>query len=72
MKITAEDETISVCIETKSEGLHFSEVVELFRGISAGLGYHPDTIKEQLPSEDELIEIIGEAIHEAVEYGKLC
>ena len=49
MKITVENDDYNVIIEDKTFDGTMDGLQSMFRGISACLGYHPETINEYLP-----------------------
>ena len=63
MKLVAEDEYKIVTIESKATGLNISELVLMFRGLAMALEYHPDSVRAQIPDENELDDIISDAIN---------
>ena len=65
MKLIGEDEYKIVTIESKATGLNISELVLMFRGLAIALEYHPDTVRSNIPSENELDDIVSDAIESA-------
>jgi hypothetical protein len=62
MTITAEDEYQIVSITNKDKGLNIDELVTMFRTIALALTYHPDSVRNAMPDEHDIAEIVREAI----------
>lgn len=60
MKMKLEDQYTVVEIELKEPTGHISEINQLARAGAVALGFHFDSIKEHLPSEDDLDDMFEE------------
>ena len=56
MKITVEDEHQILTLDSKSEGLTMHSYADMVRRVALGLGYHPDCVKDELPTEFDLMD----------------
>lgn len=68
MKLTLEDDYLSVNIENKSDGITVSEAREMFVAALVGIGYHESSIAEVMPSEQDINEAIEASIKEALKH----
>ena len=68
MKLTLEDDYLSVNIENKSDGITVSEAIEMFRAALVGIGYHVDSIAAVMPSEEDVEAAIEVNIKEALKH----
>jgi len=68
MKLTLEDDYLSVNIENKSDGITVSEAIEMFRAALVGIGYHEDSISAAMPSEEDVEAAIEVNIKEALKH----
>ena len=68
MKLTLEDDYLSVNIENKSDGITVSEAVEMFRAALVGIGYQEDSISAVMPSEEDVEAAIEVNIKEALKH----
>jgi len=54
MKITVEDEHQILTLESKSSETTIGDYADMVRCVALGLGYHPDCVKDELPTEFDL------------------
>jgi len=54
MKITVEDEHQILTLESKDKTVTMSEYADMVRKVALGLGYHPNCVKDELPTEFDL------------------
>lgn len=64
MKLTLEDDHTIVEIELKNPTGHISELVDMTRGAAASLGFHPESIKHNIPNDDDIDEMLQEVVKE--------
>jgi len=62
-KLTLEDDYSIVTIEDKTGKVGVSDAVRQCRMVLIASGYHPDNISALMPDENELDEIISDAIN---------
>ena len=68
MKLTLEDDYLSVNIENKSDGITVSEAIGMFRAALVGIGYNEDSIAAALPTEEDVEAAIEVNIKEALKH----
>jgi len=54
MKITVEDEHQILTLESKSSETTIGDYADMVRCVALGLGYHPNCVKDELPTEFDL------------------
>ena len=68
MKITIQNEGLTVSIDNHEIGSTATEARELCASAMLALTYHPDTVASVFPSEEDIDDAIREAVKESLEY----
>jgi len=63
MKLTLEQNGVTVTIETEGDGQTGDQMAQLCRELLLGQGYHWDTVAESMPTEEDVVEMISDAIN---------
>ena len=63
MKLTLTQNGVTVTIETEGDGQTGDQMAQLCRELLLGQGYHWDTITEVMPTEEDVVEMISDAIN---------
>jgi len=56
MKITVEDKHQILTLESKKEVVTIPDYADMVRKVALGLGYHPNCVKDELPTEFDLMD----------------
>lgn len=62
MKLTLTQNGTTVTIETEGDGHTGDQMAQFCRELLLAQGYHPQTVSEALPSEEDVVEQIQEAL----------
>jgi hypothetical protein len=68
MKITLEQNGTVVTIETKGDGQTGDQMAQFCRELLLAQGYHWNTVTQVMPTEEDVVEIISDAINEQKEF----
>ena len=68
MKITIQDEGLTVSIDNHGNGTTATEVKDLCVSAMLAMTYHPDTVASLFPSEEDIDDAILEGVKESLEY----
>ena len=68
MKITIQDEGLTVSIDNHENGTTAAEAKDLCVSAMLAMTYHPDTVASVFPSEGDIDEAILEGVKESLEY----
>jgi hypothetical protein len=68
MKVTIQNEDLTVSIDNHEIGSTATEARELCASAMLALTYHPDTVASVFPSEEDIDDAIREAVKESLEY----
>ena len=68
MKVTIQDEDLTVSIDNHLEATTATEAKELCASAMLALTYHPDTVASVFPSEEDVEDAILEGVKESLEY----
>lgn len=69
MKLQLTQHNVTVTIEVKEECQTTNEMAQFFREILLAQGYHPQSVSDAMPDEEDIMEIVGDAI-DGVLYGE--
>jgi hypothetical protein len=67
MKITLEQNGITATIETRGDGQTGDQMAQFCRELLLAQGYHWNTVTESMPTEEDVVGIISDAINEQKE-----
>jgi len=68
MKITIQDEGLTVSIDNHENGTTATEAKDLCVSAMLAMTYHPDTVASLFPSEEDIDGAILEGVKESLEY----
>lgn len=70
MKLQLTQNGTTVTIEREGDGQTGDQMAQLCRELLLGQGYHWDTVTEAIPTEEDVVELISDAINSQKEIDK--
>jgi hypothetical protein len=68
MKLSLQQNGTTVTIETEGDGQTGDQMAQFCRELLLGQGYHWKTVHESMPTEEDVVEIISDAIEVQKEF----